>query len=135
MKKLLVALMALACTVFIAGCASDTPEEVAVKFIRLVYEGETKSALKLVQLPDDFQDEGELQKLQNGKLQAYIRHAHQKTQQRGGIRNITVVNQAIDEPNGEGQISLVVNFKNEGSKSERETVKLVRQKDKWMVDL
>lgn len=135
MKKLLTALIAATCALFMVGCAPDTPEEVAVKFIRLVYEGETKAALKMVQLPDGFQDEGELQKLQNGKLQAYIRHSHQKTQQRGGIKNITVVNKAIDEPNGEGQIFLVVNFNNEGSKSERETVKLVRQKDKWMINL
>ena len=69
MKKFLLALIAI---FVLAGCGSD-PKGVAEDFVRALYEGDYKTLVDAIDIPDkDRSDDGAMQMI-NGKRQAPVR--------------------------------------------------------------
>ena len=111
MKKFLLPLIAI---FVLAGCGSD-PKGVAEDFIRALYEGDSKTLVDAIDIPDkDRSDDGSMQMAGAGKEEA---------SKRGGLKSVS----------GELQNSDVVSFKNGTNRTE--SVKLVKKDGKWKVAL
>ena len=73
-------------TITLTGCSDpETPTEVAVAFVKAMYEGDTDTALKYV----DFEDHDSAEvKLVEGKISAAVAEAKDEAKKRGGIKRI-----------------------------------------------
>ena len=119
MKKFLLALIAI---FVLAGCGSD-PKGVVEDFIRALYEGDSKTLVDAIDIPDkDRSDDGSMQMAGAGKEEA---------SKRGGLKSVSGELQNSDEKSA--LVKVTVSFKNGTNRTE--SVKLVKKDGKWKVAL
>lgn len=127
MKKILLALIAI---FVLAGCGSD-PKGVAEDFIRALYEGDSKTLVDAIDIPDkDRSDDGSMQMI-NGKLMQMAGAGKEEASKRGGLKSISGELQNSDEKSA--LVKVAVSFKNGTNRTE--SVKLVKKDGKWKVAL
>ena len=127
MKKFLLALIAI---FVLAGCGSD-PKGVAEDFIRALYEGDSKTLVDAIGIPDkDRSDDGSMQMI-NGKLMQMAGAGKEEASKRGGLKSVSGELQNSDEKSA--LVKVVVSFKNGTNRTEG--VKLVKKDGKWKVSL
>ena len=85
MKKILLALIAI---FVLAGCGSD-PKGVAEDFIRALYEGDSKTLVDAIDIPDkDRSDDGSMQMI-NGKLMQMAGAGKEEASKRDGLKGVS----------------------------------------------
>ena len=127
MKKFLLALIAI---FILAGCGSD-PKGVAEDFVRALYEGDSKTLVDIIDIPDkDRSDDGSMQMI-NGKLMQMAGAGKEEASKRGGLKSISGELQTISEESATVEVS--ASFKNGTNRTEG--VKLVKKDGKWKVSL
>nr|WP_314794115.1 hypothetical protein [uncultured Campylobacter sp.] len=93
MKKFLLPLIAI---FVLAGCGSD-PKGVAEDFIRALYEGDSKTLVDAIDIPDkDRSDDGSMQMI-NGKLMQMAGAGKEEASKRGGLKSVSGELQNSDE--------------------------------------
>ena len=128
LKKLAFTLGA-ALALFFVGCGGDTPKDVAVSFIEDVYNGKGDALIKYVYIPEN--EKAGAKEFVEGKLKAAAEIAKENADNAGGVTNIEVLSEKVDEK--KARIELRVNFKNGEDKMEH--VKLTNIDGKWKIDL
>ncbi|EEV18397.1 DUF4878 domain-containing protein [Campylobacter gracilis] len=127
MKKFLLALIAI---FVLAGCGSD-PKGVAEDFVRALYEGDSKTLVNIIDIPDkDRSDDGAMQMI-NGKLMQMAGAGKEEASKRGRLKSISGELQNSDEKSV--LVKVAVSFKNGTNRTEG--VKLVKKDGKWKVSL
>ena len=127
MKKFLLALIAI---FVLAGCGSD-PKGVAEDFVRALYEGDSKTLVDIIDIPDkDRSDDGSMQMI-NGKLMQMAGAGKEETSKRDGLKSVSGELQNSDEKSA--LVKVAVSFKNGTNRTE--SVKLVKKDGKWKVAL
>ena len=127
MKKFLLALIAI---FVLAGCGSD-PKGVAEDFIRALYEGDSKTLVDAIDIPDkDRSDDGAMQMI-NGKLMQMAGAGKEEASKRGGLKSVSGELQTSSE--GSATVEVSASFKNGTNRTEG--VKLVKKDGKWKVSL
>ena len=127
MKKFLFALIAI---FVLAGCGSD-PKGVAEDFIRALYEGDSKTLVDAIDIPDkDRSDDGSMQMI-NGKLMQMAGAGKEEASKRDGLKGVSGELQNSDEKSA--LVKVTVSFKNGTNRTE--SVKLVKKDGKWKVSL
>lgn len=127
MKKFLLALIAI---FVLAGCGSD-PKGVAEDFVRALYEGDSKTLVDLVYIPDkDRSDDGAMQII-NGKLLQMASKGREDAAERGGLKGVSGELQNSNDESALVKVS--VSFKN--GMSHIEDVDLIKKDGKWKVSL
>lgn len=127
MKKFLLALIAI---FVLAGCGSD-PKGIAEDFVRALYEGDSKTLVAVIDIPDkDRSDDGAMQMI-NGKLMQMAGAGKEEASKRGGLKSISGELQNSDEKSA--LVKVAVSFKNGTNRTE--SVKLVKKDGKWKVSL
>lgn len=124
------------CAVILVGCGSKgkSPEDVAVAYVTYAYKGDADSMMKLMYLPkEDMKDGGE--DFVKGKIKQAATKAAAEADRKGGVKEIVVESSEIDDPNGKGVVKVVTHFKNEGSQSQKQNVRVVRSNEQWKVNL
>lgn len=119
----------------LVGCSSkgNNPEQVAVAYVEYAYKGDADGMIKLMYLPkEQMKDGGE--EIVRGKVKQTVARAVAEADRKGGVKEILVESSEIDEPNGKGSVKIVTHFKNEGSKSQNNRIKLVRSDNQWKVN-
>ena len=127
MKKFLLALIAI---FVLAGCGSD-PKGVAEDFVRALYEGDSKTLVDAIDIPDkDRSDDGSMQMI-NGKLMQMAGAGKEEASKRDGLKGVSGELQNSDEKSA--LVKVTVSFKNGTNRTE--SVKLVKKDGKWKVSL
>ena len=127
MKKFLLALIAI---FVLAGCGSD-PKSVAEDFIRALYEGDSKTLVDAIDIPDkNRSDDGSMQMI-NGKLIQMAGAGKEEASKRDGLKGVSGELQNSDEKSA--LVKVAVSFKNGTNRTE--SVKLVKKDGKWKVSL
>ena len=127
MKKFLLALIAI---FVLAGCGSD-PKGVAEDFIRALYEGDSKTLVDVVYIPDKERSREGATEMINGKLMQMAGAGREEASKRGGLKSVSGELQTISEESATVEVS--ASFKNGTSRTEG--VKLVKKDGKWKVSL
>jgi|GEM_PF-628228 len=120
MKKFLLALIAI---FVLAGCGSD-PKGVAEDFIRALYEGDSKTLVDVVYIPDKERSREGATEMINGKLMQMAGAGREEASKRGGLKSVSGELQTISEESATVEVS--ASFKNGTSRTEG--VKLVKKK-------
>ena len=127
MKKFLLALIAI---FVLAGCGSD-PKGVAEDFVRALYEGDSKTLVAVINIPDkDRSDDGAM-KMINGKLIQMAGAGKEEASKRGGLKSVSGELQTNSEESA--MVKVTVSFKNGTNRTE--SVKLIKKDGKWKVSL
>ena len=127
MKKFLLALIAI---FVLAGCSSD-PKGVAEDFIRALYEGDSKTLVDAIDIPDkDRSDDGSMQMI-NGKLIQMAGAGKEEASKRDGLKGVSGELQTSSEESA--IVKVTVSFKN--GMSHTEDVDLIKKDGKWKVSL
>lgn len=127
MKKFLLALIAI---FVLAGCGSD-PKGVAEDFVRALYEGDSKTLVAVIDIPDkDRSDDGAMQMI-NGKLMQMAGAGKEEASKRGGLKSVSGELQTNSEESE--MVKVTASFKDGTSRTEG--VKLVKKDGKWKVSL
>lgn len=129
LKKLAILTLGATLALFFVGCGEKSPKDVAVSFVEDVYKGNGDSLIKYVHLPEA--QKAGAKELIEGKLKAGAEMAEETAKEAGGLKNIEVISEEVNEKNA--TIKLRANFKNGESKDEY--VKLINVDDKWKVKL
>ena len=127
MKKFLLALIAI---FVLAGCGSDS-KGVAEDFVRALYEGDSKTLVDIVYIPDKERSREGATEMINGKLMQMAGAGKEEASKRGGLKSISGELQNSDEKSA--LVKVAVSFKNGTSRTEG--VKLVKKDGKWKVSL
>lgn len=130
-KFVAIALLGIA---LIACGGGNKPENVAKKFIEYGYKGDADNMLKLINIPENAKKDG-TQEIVSGKLKQAAIKSKEESDRKGGLKEVVVESSQIDEPNGTGRVKIVVHFKNDGSKSQTENVRVIRSGKEWKVNL
>lgn len=133
-KFLSVTLMGL-CVAVLVGCGakSKSPEDVAVAYVEYTYKGDADNMMKLMYLPKEEMKDG-MEDMIKGKIKQAAAKAVAEADRKGGVKEIVIESSEIDEPNGKGLVRVITHFKNEGSESQKDRVKLIRSDDQWKVN-
>lgn len=91
--------------------------------------------LSYIYIPENVKAQAGSEEMIQGKIKAGAAKAKEQAERKGGVKEISVVDKNIDEANGKGRVTIGVSFKNEGSNSVTDRVKLIKNEDKWKVDL
>ena len=127
MKKFLLALIAI---FVLAGCGSD-PKGVAEDFIRALYEGDSKTLVDAIDIPDkNRSDDGSMQMI-NGKLIQMAGAGKEEASKRDGLKGVSGELQTSGEESA--IVKVTVSFKN--GMSHTEDVDLIKKDGKWKVSL
>ena len=127
MKKFLLALIAI---FVLAGCGSD-PKGVVEDFIRALYEGDSKTLVDAIDIPDkDRSDDGSMQMI-NGKLIQMAGAGKEEASKRDGLKGVSGELQTSGEESA--IVKVTVSFKN--GMSHTEDVDLIKKDGKWKVSL
>ena len=127
MKKFLLALIAI---FVLTGCSSD-PKGVAEDFIRALYEGDSKTLVDAIDIPDkDRSDDGSMQMI-NGKLIQMAGAGKEEASKRDGLKGVSGELQTSGEESA--IVKVTVSFKN--GMSHTEDVDLIKKDGKWKVSL
>ena len=127
MKKFLLALIVI---FVLAGCSSD-PKGVAEDFIRALYEGDSKTLVDAIDIPDkDRSDDGSMQMI-NGKLIQMAGAGKEEASKRDGLKGVSGELQTSGEESA--IVKVTVSFKN--GMSHTEDVDLIKKDGKWKVSL
>lgn len=127
MKKFLLALIVI---FVLAGCSSD-PKGVAEDFIRALYEGDSKTLVDAIDIPDkDRSDDGSMQMI-NGKLIQMAGAGKEEASKRDGLKGVSGELQTSSEESA--IVKVTVSFKN--GMSHTEDVDLIKKDGKWKVSL
>ena len=127
MKKFLLALIVI---FVLAGCSSD-PKGVAEDFIRALYEGDSKTLVDAIDIPDkDRSDDGSMQMI-NGKLMQMAGAGKEEASKRDGLKGVSGELQTSSEESA--IVKVTVSFKN--GMSHTEDVDLIKKDGKWKVSL
>ncbi len=127
MKKFLLALIVI---FVLTGCSSD-PKGVAEDFIRALYEGDSKTLVDAIDIPDkDRSDDGSMQMI-NGKLIQMAGAGKEEASKRDGLKGVSGELQTSGEESA--IVKVTVSFKN--GMSHTEDVDLIKKDGKWKVSL
>lgn len=127
MKKFLLALIVI---FVLAGCSSD-PKGVAEDFIRALYEGDSKTLVDAIDIPDkNRSDDGSMQMI-NGKLIQMAGAGKEEASKRDGLKGVSGELQTSGEESA--IVKVTVSFKN--GMSHTEDVDLIKKDGKWKVSL
>ncbi len=127
MKKFLLALIVI---FVLAGCGSD-PKGVAEDFIRALYEGDSKTLVDAIDIPEkDRSDDGSMQMI-NGKLIQMAGAGKEEASKRDGLKGVSGELQTSSEESA--IVKVTVSFKN--GMSHTEDVDLIKKDGKWKVSL
>ena len=127
MKKFLLALIVI---FVLAGCSSD-PKGVAEDFIRALYEGDSKTLVDAIDIPDkDRSDDGSMQMI-NGKLIQMAGAGKEEASKRDGLKGVSGELQTSGEESA--IVKVTMSFKN--GMSHTEDVDLIKKDGKWKVSL
>ena len=127
MKRFLLALIAI---FVLAGCGSD-PKSVAEDFVRALYEGDFKTLVAVIDIPDkDRSDDGAMQMI-NGKLMQMAGAGKEEASKRGGLKSVSGELQTNSEESA--MVKVTASFKNGTNRTEG--VKLAKKDGKWKVSL
>ncbi|MCK3658385.1 hypothetical protein A4G18_06610 [Pasteurellaceae bacterium Pebbles2] len=123
------------CSMMLFACGSDSPEQVAEKFVSNIYKGDIKSVAELVYIPED-KDTPEVKMQLEGKLNMMVGDAMAKANRLGGVDKITTEAAELAEMGNikAARVAVNVKFKNE-EKVRQNHVKLVETKKGWKVNL
>ena len=127
MKKFLLALIVI---FVLAGCSSD-PKGVAEDFIRALYEGDSKTLVDAIDIPDkDRSDDGSMQMI-NGKLIQMAGAGKEEASKRDGLKGVSGELQTSGEESA--IVKVTMSFKN--GMSHTEDVDLIKKDGTWKVSL
>ena len=93
MKKFLLALIAI---FVLAGCGSD-PKGVAEDFVRALYEGDSKTLVDVVYIPDKERSREGATEMINGKLMQMAGAGKEEASKRDGLKGVSGELQNSDE--------------------------------------
>ena len=122
-------------SMFLIACGGSKPEEVAKNYVQAAYDGDSKEMLSYIYIPENYKNKPGAEEMINGKIQAGAAKAKENAERKGGVKKIEITRQEIDEANGKGRVEVTTEFKNEGARIESDTVKLIRNDDKWKINL
>ncbi len=134
-KKILGLFGAVLVAVTLSACSSKSPEDVAISFVEASYKGNADKMMDMIYLPADKQDQPGTKDMLSGKLKQAAAKSKENADRKGGVKDITVQESKIDEANGLGQVIVNIDFKNEGSQSETDRVKLIQNDGQWKISL
>ena len=127
MKKFLLALIAI---FVLAGCGSD-PKGVAEDFVRALYEGDSKTLVDVVYIPDKERSREGATEMINGKLMQMAGAGKEEASKRDGLKSVSGELQTSSEESA--IVKVTVSFKN--GMSHTEDVDLIKKDGKWKVSL
>ena len=136
MKKILNLVLSFGLTGMLVACSNvKNPENVAQEYVTAAYKGDSEKMLSYIYIPENVEAQAGSEEMIQGKIKAGAAKAKEQAERKGGVKEISVVDKNIDEANGKGRVTIGVSFKNEGSNSVTDRVKLIKNEDKWKVDL
>ena len=91
--------------------------------------------LSLIHFPEEEKAKPGVEEMVSGKIKGAAGKAKERAERKGGVKEVTVLESKMDEANGLGMVKIQTTFKNDGSESEKDNVKLIKSNDKWQVRL
>ena len=112
----------------------DTPEGVAKAFFeQIMIKGDIDAVMKLLELPDknDSKNAG-LEDMVRGKMSAGIEQEKKRSEENGGVNNITVDKVDIDRKDPTfARVYVVIHYKN--GKQRQDNVRVVKTDKGWKI--
>lgn len=136
MKKIITTLSTLCFSAFLVACsAASKPEDVAKDYVKAAYDGNAEKMLSYIYVPEEVKSKPGTEEMVQGKIKAGAAKAKEEASRKGGVKEISILDNQIDEGNGQGQVTVETQFKNEGSTASKDRVKLIKNDDKWKVNI
>ena len=135
MKKLLCISLILSGMFFLVSCSPSTPGETVKKYYHQLLSGDYENVVNTGFYFDEDMTEDEIKEEIEKMMKEYNDYVKDEVEQlvkdNGGIKNIEIESEEIDEDGERAKVRVKVIFKNDESKSDRVTVYL--KNDKWMM--
>ena len=135
MKKIASLFLIFATVLMLSACSASKPEDVAKEFVEASYKGDADKMLSLIHFPEEEKAKPGVEEMVSGKIKGAAGKAKERAERKGGVKEVTVLESKMDEANGLGMVKIQTTFKNDGSESEKDSVKLIKSDDKWQVRL
>lgn len=135
MKKIISVILTILLSSMLIACGSSKPEDVALNYVKAAFDGDADEMLSQIYIPDSAKQRPGSEEIITGKIKAGASKAKEQAERKGGVKNIEVVEKEIDEANGLAKVVVNVKFKNDQSQSDSSRVKLIKNDNKWKVDL
>ena len=133
MKKFTALLWVCVAALLLTACSASKPEDVATSFVDASFKGDADKMLAMIYFPEEEKAKPGVEDMVSGKIKDAASKAKERAERKGGIKDVTVLEAQMDEANGQGMVKVQTTFKNDGSESETDRVKLIRSNDKWKV--
>lgn len=137
-RRFLLSLMLFSSTFLMTACfdgGSDNPETVALNFTESIYSGDIDEVLSAVHIPKQDLEDAEAKEIIHGKLKEAVARTKKKADSRGGFKESAIVSKQIDESKGIAKIAVNTVFKDEGSSSAKDNLRLTLTEDGWKIKL
>ncbi len=135
MKKIMGLIGAVVLGLTLSACSGGKPENVATDFIEASYKGNADKMISMIYLSAEEKEKAGVTEMLSGKVKSAAQKTKETAEQRGGVKSVSVKESNIDEPNGEGVVIVETVFKNDGSRSETDRIRLIKSDSKWKVRL
>ena len=136
LRKLITTLSAVGLSAVLAACSgASKPDEIAKDYVKAAYDGDAEKMLSYIYVPDSVKEKAGSEEMIQGKIKAGAAKAKEEASRKGGVKEISVIENQIDEGNGQGRVIVETQFKNEGATPAKDRIKLIKNDDKWKVNL
>lgn len=121
--------LTLACTFLFTSCSADTPGQVAKNFVGYMKSGDSKKMLACTEVDKDLDESS--RKQTELAAAAMAEKAKSALEEKGGLKNVEVVSETIDEEGESAKVVLKLTY-GDGT-DDQNTYKLVKQDGKWKI--
>ena len=135
MRKLLAVVFALCCSFFVTACGDSTAatayEKAAIEISHAMYTGNGDKVKKMLYIPKEELAQPGLKEMVGGKIEAAAHEAKRKADERGGIKQVTVVESEINESGDRAMVDVLIEFKKDPEFQIRESYKFIKEGSSW----
>ena len=130
MKKIIYLFsVSLICLYTLSSCSSDSPGQVAKKFVGYMQSGDSKNMIECLatnkNIDPSQQKQGEL------AMAAMAEKAKTALAEKGGIKNVEVTSETIEENGENAKVELKISYGN--GVEEKNSYQMVKQDGKWKI--
>ncbi len=130
-KKLLSVCSILFISFALTACGSNSPSDVAKKYVEAIYAGDVDTIKDLVYLSEKDKNSPGADEAIKGKILMLVSEAKSKAEKKGGVDKVTVADTPVSSDEEFVKIKVSVKFKNGDEKNS--SVSLRKTEDGWKV--
>lgn len=121
--------LTLACTFLLSSCSADTPGQVAKDFVGYLKSGDSKKMMGTIAMDKDM-DQSDKKQAELAAA-AMAEKAKAGLEEKGGLKNVEIVSETIDEDGETAKVVLKLTYGN--GNDDENTYKMVKQDGKWKI--